>query len=162
MAAATTRWGGRRTTLLRHALLILAGFVMIYPLLWMVGSSFKPENLIFSEPSPIPEVWDWSNYVEGWTALRVDFTTFYKNSFIIASLAVVGNVIACSLAAYAFARLNFRFKWLWFALMMGTLMLPYHVTLVPQYILFLNLGWVNSILPLVVPRFLAVDAFFIS
>ena len=74
---------------------------------------------------------------------------------------MIGNLIACSLTAFAFARLEFRFKWFWFALMMGTLMLPYHVTLVPQYILFLNLGWVNTFLPLVVPRFLAVDAFFI-
>ena len=74
---------------------------------------------------------------------------------------MVGNLLACSLAAFAFARLNFRLKWLWFALMLGTLMLPYHVTLVPQYILFLNLGWVNTFLPLVVPKFLAVDAFFI-
>jgi multiple sugar transport system permease protein len=150
-----------RTSVLRHAILIAAAFAMAYPLLWMIGSSFKPENLIFTEPTPIPKIWDFGNYVQGWTALRVSFSTFYWNSFVIASLAVVGNLIACSLTAYAFARLNFRFKWFWFAMMMGTLMLPYHVTLVPQYILFLNLGWVNSFLPLVVPKFLAVDSFFI-
>jgi multiple sugar transport system permease protein len=151
----------RRGSILRHTVLILATFVMVYPLLWMIGSSFKPENQIFTNPSLIPEIWDWGNYVSGWDALRVSFTTFYSNSFLIAGLAVVGNVLACSLTAFAFARLNFRLKWFWFALMLGTLMLPYHVTLVPQYILFLNLGWVNTFLPLVVPRFLAVDAFFI-
>ena len=145
----------------RHVFLILAAFGMLYPLIWMAASSFKPDNLIFTQPSLIPTVWDFSNYASGWQALRVDFTTFYKNSFLISALAVIGNVMACSLTAYAFARLNFRFRWFWFAMMMGTLMLPYHVTLVPQYILFLNLGWVNSYLPLVVPRFLAVDAFFI-
>jgi multiple sugar transport system permease protein len=150
-----------RRALLRHTALGLSAFIMLYPLLWMIGSSFKPENLIFSEPGLIPSSWDFSNYASGWTALRVSFTTFYLNSFIVASLAVIGNVSACSLTAFAFARLDFRFKWFWFALMMGTLMLPYHVTLVPQYILFLNLGWVNTFLPLVVPRFLAVDAFFI-
>jgi multiple sugar transport system permease protein len=150
-----------RRSILRHGILILAAFAMLYPLLWMVGSSFKPENRIFSEPGLIPSTWDFSNYASGWTALRVSFTTFYANSFIISGLAVVGNLIACSLAAFAFARLNFRLKWFWFAMMMGTLMLPYHITLVPQYILFLKLGWVNSYLPLVVPRFLAVDAFFI-
>ena len=69
--------------------------------------------------------------------------------------------MACSLTAYAFARLEFRLKWFWFALMLGTLMLPYHVTLVPQYVLFLSIDWVDTILPLVVPKFLAVDAFFI-
>jgi multiple sugar transport system permease protein len=150
-----------RSSIIRHGILILAALAMLYPLFWMVGSSFKPDNLIFSDPGLIPSTWDFSNYASGWNALRVSFTTFYTNSFIIAGLAVVGNLIACSLAAFAFARLNFRFKWLWFALMMGTLMLPYHVTLVPQYILFLKLGWVNTFLPLVVPKFLAVDAFFI-
>ena len=150
-----------RRSLLRHAMLSLAAFAMAYPLLWMVASSFKPEELIFSEPGLIPGEWDWNNYSEGWHALRVTFTQFYKNSFIVASLSVVGNLLACSLAAYAFARLNFRLKWFWFALMLGTLMLPYHVTLVPQYILFLRLGWIDTFLPLVVPRFLAVDAFFI-
>ena len=97
----------------------------------------------------------------GWFALRESFTTFFRNSILIAALSVIGNVMACSLTAYAFARLEFGFKWFWFALMLGTLMLPYHVTLVPQYVLFLGLGWVDTILPLVVPKFLAVDAFFI-
>jgi multiple sugar transport system permease protein len=152
-----SKWG----SVGRHAVLMLAAVCMVYPLLWMIGSSFKPENQIFSDPSPIPTIWDFSNYVEGWTALRVSFTTFYSNSFIVSALAVIGNLIACSLTAFAFARLEFRLKWMWFGLMMGTLMLPYHVTLVPQYILFLELGWVNTFLPLVVPRFLAVDAFFI-
>jgi multiple sugar transport system permease protein len=161
MATPAATRSSYRGAVLRHGVLILAAFVMLYPLFWMLGSSFKPENLIFSESSPIPRVWDWGNYVSGWTALRVSFTTFYLNSFTVAGLAVIGNLAACSLTAYAFARLEFRLKWFWFALMMGTLMLPYHVTLVPQYILFLKLGWVNTFLPLVVPRFLAVDAFFI-
>jgi multiple sugar transport system permease protein len=161
MATPAATRSSYRGAVIRHGVLILAAFVMLYPLFWMLGSSFKPENLIFSESSPIPRVWDWGNYVSGWTALRVSFTTFYLNSFTVAGLAVIGNLAACSLTAYAFARLEFRLKWFWFALMMGTLMLPYHVTLVPQYILFLKLGWVNTFLPLVVPRFLAVDAFFI-
>jgi multiple sugar transport system permease protein len=156
-----TRGAKSRRGFVRHGVLMLAAFAMLYPLLWMMGSSFKPENLIFSDPSPIPKDWDFSNYSEGWHALRVSFSIFYANSFVIAGLAVIGNLSACSLTAFAFARLEFRFKWLWFALMMGTLMLPYHVTLVPQYILFLNLGWVNTFLPLVVPKFLAVDSFFI-
>jgi multiple sugar transport system permease protein len=151
---------GRRE-LLRHVLLSLASLVMIYPLLWMVLSSFKPDELIFSHPTALPTSFDLSNYIHGWTALRVSFTTFYKNSFIVAGLAVIGNIAACSLTAYAFARLDFRFKKFWFAMMLGTLMLPYHVTLVPQYVLFQTFGWVNTFLPLIVPKYLAVDAFFI-
>jgi multiple sugar transport system permease protein len=76
-------------------------------------------------------------------------------------LSVIGNLMSCSLAAYAFARLKFTGRDFWFALMLGTLMLPQHVVLIPQYVLFLNVGWVDTILPLVVPKFLAVDAFFI-
>jgi len=149
------------SALLRHGVLIIASICMIYPLLWMVSSAFKPENQIFVEPLALPTDFSLDNFIKGWSALRVDFTTFYINSFIISGLSVVGNLLACSVTAFAFARLEFQLKWLWFGLMLGTLMLPYHVTLVPQYILFLNLGWVNTYLPLIVPKFLAVDAFFI-
>ncbi|MHA3976716.1 carbohydrate ABC transporter permease [Halovulum sp. GXIMD14794] len=150
-----------RREVLRHMLLGFAAVLMLYPLLWMIMSSFKPDELIFSEPAALPTSFDLSSYFEGWTALRVSFTTFYMNSFIIAVLAVIGNLMACSLTAYAFARLEFKGRKIWFALMLGTLMLPYHVTLVPQYVLFLKFGWVNTFLPLIVPKFLAVDAFFI-
>ncbi len=156
-----TKKSGRFTPLIRHTLLTAAALVMLYPLLWMIASSFKPDSEIFSNPTSLPTSFNLDNFIRGWTALRVSFTTFYENSFIISALAVIGNLSACSITAYAFARLEFRFKWFWFALMLGTLMLPYHVTLVPQYILFLHLGWVNTYLPLVVPKFLAVDSFFI-
>jgi len=145
----------------RHVLLMAASLLMLYPLIWLVASAFKPEDQIFGDLNLLPTDWIFTNFVEGWTALRVSFTRFYTNSLIIAFCAVTGNLIACSLTAFAFARLEFRLKKLWFVLMMGTLMLPYHVTLVPQYILFRQLGWVNTFLPLIVPRFLAVDAFFI-
>jgi multiple sugar transport system permease protein len=150
-----------RRALVKHALLILASFGMLYPLLWMISSSFKPESEIFGNLSLLPSQIVLNNYADGWHALRVSFSTFYQNSFLIAILAVVADLMACSITAFAFARLDFRFKNLWFALMLGTLMLPYHVTLVPQYVLFQTIGWVDSFLPLVVPKFLAVDAFFI-
>jgi multiple sugar transport system permease protein len=164
-AATTSRQAGDRSTVwgsaLRHVLLIAASVVMLYPLLWMIASSFKPEAGIFRDLSLIPPSLDPRNYFQGWNALEVSFTRFYWNSFLIAILVVVGNVMSCSLAAYAFARLQFRGRNILFALMMGTLMLPYHVTLIPQYVLFLNIGWIDTILPLVVPKFMAVDAFFI-
>ncbi len=150
-----------RRALVKHALLILASFGMLYPLFWMVAASFKPESEIFSDLGLWPDQVALGNYVGGWFALRESFTSFFTNSFLIAALSVVGNLMACSLTAYAFARLEFRLKWVWFALMLGTLMLPYHVTLVPQYVLFHSIGWIDTILPLVVPKFLAVDAFFI-
>ena len=146
---------------LTHLALIAGTVVMIYPLLWMVGGSFKDETDIFSQLNPLPSSLDPRNYVSGWTATDPTFTRFYVNSLVIAGLAVAGNVIACTLTAYAFARLEFRGKKVFFAVMLGSIMLPAHALLIPQYVLFFNLGWVNTYLPLVVPKFLATDAFFI-
>ena len=148
-------------SLLIHAALIAICFVMIYPLLWMISASVRPQDEIFSSTGLIPSSVDWGSYWRGWNGLRVSFGTFFLNSFVIAALAVIGNVMACSLTAFAFARLEFFGKRFWFGVMLMTLMLPYQVTLIPQYVLFLNLGWVDTILPLVVPKFLAADAFFI-
>jgi multiple sugar transport system permease protein len=161
-ASGFRRWteGGARS-LLAHIVLCAVSLVMLYPLLWMLASSFKPDNEIFGNASIWPQNFTAEAYPRGWKGLTESFGTFFMNSFIIAILSVIGNVISCSLAAYAFARLNFPLKKFWFALMLGTLMLPYHVTLIPQYVLFLNLDWVNTFLPLVVPKFLAADAFFI-
>lgn len=144
-----------------HVGLCLASLVMLYPLLWMLASSFKPESEIFGSASLWPSSLGLDSYRRGWTGLQVGFDKFLLNSLVISVLSVIGNVFSCSLAAYAVARLEFRGRTFWFALMLGTLMLPYHVTLIPQYILFLGLDWVDTFLPLVVPKFLAVDAFFI-
>ncbi|NUR99947.1 MAG: carbohydrate ABC transporter permease [Kribbellaceae bacterium] len=150
---------GRR--LLTHLALIAGALVMVYPLLWMTGGSFKNEKDIFSQLNPFPHSLDPRNYIAGWTATDPSFTRFYVNSMLIAVLAVAGNVLACTLTAYAFARLEFRGKKVFFAIMLGSIMLPAHALLIPQYVLFFNLGWVNTYLPLVVPKFLATDAFFI-
>lgn len=151
---------GLRSVLV-HTLLIGASLIMLYPLIWMFVSSLRPEQEIFSNPSIVPSKIDFDSYRRGWFGLRYTFGTFFLNSLVIAVLAVIGNMLSCSLAAYAFTRLKFLGRDFWFALMLGTLMMPNHVTLIPQYILFLNIGWVDTILPLVVPKFLAVDAFFI-
>lgn len=135
--------------------------VMLYPLLWMLSSSFKPEQAVFSEPGLWPRQVTFQNYAQGWVGLRIPFGNFFVNSLIIAVSAVLGNVISCSMTAYAFARLNFKLKRVWFAVMLVTIMLPQHATLIPHYILFHALGWVNTYAPLIVPRFLAVDAFFV-
>lgn len=151
----------RRSTIIKHLFLAACSLIMVYPLIWMIVASVKPDNEIFGNLSLWPSEFIWENYPDGWGALFLSFTVFYKNSIIITVLAVIGNTLSCSFAAYAFARLEFKGKNIFFALMMMTLMIPYHVVLIPQYLLFLKIGWVNTILPLVVPRFLAGDAFFI-
>ncbi|MGV3574306.1 MAG: carbohydrate ABC transporter permease [Devosia sp.] len=154
-------WRKRLMSVASHGLLIGASILMLYPLLWMLAASFRPENEIFTSASIIPSSWSIDSYIRGWNGLRTSFSVFFTNSFIVSAFSVVGNVFACSLAAFAFARLEFRGRKIWFALMLMTLMLPYQVTLIPQYVLFRQLGWVDTFLPLIVPKFLAADAFFI-
>ncbi|SIO85132.1 carbohydrate ABC transporter permease [Nocardiopsis sp. JB363] len=151
----------RKRRLLTHIGLIGFGLIMLYPLLWMLSSSFKPTAEIFREPGLIPWGFTPSNYTEGWGALQFPFHHYLLNSAIVVAGAIIGNLIGCSLAAYAFARLEFRGKRLFFAIMLATIMLPIHVIIVPQYILFAQLDWINTFYPLIVPKLLATDAFFI-
>jgi multiple sugar transport system permease protein len=144
-----------------YVVLIVGAALMIYPLLWMIFSSFKADTEIFSDSAALPSSWNPVNYLEGWIATTPSFTRYYVNSFVVCAGAVVGNVLACSLTAFAFARLDFPLKRTLFAIMLLTLMLPAHVIIIPQYIMFANLGWVDTYLPLIVPKFLATDAFFI-
>ncbi|MFF4621609.1 carbohydrate ABC transporter permease [Nonomuraea jabiensis] len=151
----------RRKRFTKHLLLCLASIVMLYPLLWLVSSSLKPTEIVFKDLSLWPAEWDFSNYAEGWTALEFPFDLYLVNSVVIVVLSILGNLLSCSLAAYAFARLNFRGRKLFFALTLGTMMLPGHVLLVPQYIVFAKMGWLNTYFPLIVPNFLATSAFYI-
>jgi len=154
--------GRRRATgALKHVLLIAASLAMIYPLLWLVVSSFKPNDMIFRDLSIFTTDLTTRNYVSGWTSLQNPFGTYIWNSLVIAFLCILGNLVSCSLAAYAFARLRFVGRNIYFAVMLMTIMLPFQVVLVPQFTIYRMLGWVNTILPLVVPKFLATDAFFV-
>ncbi|WP_394355762.1 carbohydrate ABC transporter permease [Caldicoprobacter guelmensis] len=145
-----------------HLIIILCGLIMLYPLLWMLSSSFKPDVEIFQSASFIPKKFTINNYIYGWKGVSgVSFGKFFLNSLFIASISIIANIISCSMAAYAFAKLDFKFKNLFFSIMMITLMLPFHVRLIPQYIVFNKIGWVNTYLPLTVPKFFAVEGFFI-
>ncbi|HTK10986.1 MAG TPA: carbohydrate ABC transporter permease [Ktedonobacteraceae bacterium] len=151
----------RWQNLLLHLCLVAGALLMLYPLIWMLAASFKPEDLILSDPGLWPKQFTLQNYIEGWTALGVTFGTFFWNSFLVSTGSVIGNVLTCSMAAYAFARLKVQLRTFWFAVMLCSIMLPYHAIVVPQFLLFKQLGWVNTYLPLIVPKFLATDAFFI-
>jgi multiple sugar transport system permease protein len=150
-----------RRHILIHVVLLAVALVMIYPLLWMVASSLKPQNEIFSNLNLWPSEFKWENYQVGWRGIGVSFAQFFKNSLIIALVVSIGNVLSCSMAAYAFARLRFPLKRLWFSLMLVSIMLPFHVLIVPQYSLFRAFGWLNTFLPLTVPSFLATESFFV-
>lgn len=148
--------------ILIHLFIIVVGIFMLYPVLWMLASSVKPESQIFSDPGLWPKEFTFDNFIKGWNVTRdASFGMFFQNSFIISFICVIANLITCSMAAYAFARLKFPLKKLWFACMLLTIMLPAHVTLVPQYAIFHHLEWIDTILPLTIPKLLATDAFFI-
>lgn len=150
---------GRR--LLKHLVLIAFGIIMLYPLLWMLVSSLRPNDVIFREAGLWLTSFEISNYTEGWNALQSPFGHYMMNSMIVVIGSIIGNLVSCSMAAYAFARLKFRRRNLLFAIMLMTIMLPIHVIIVPQYIIFSELGWVNTFIPLVLPKLLATDAFFV-
>lgn len=155
------RRDARWRRLLRHVLLVLGALIMLYPLIWMAVSSFKPSAQILLDPSlTLPDPTS-ENYVIGWDALGISFNVFFLNSLIVALACVAGNIISCALAAYAFARLKFKGRGIYFALMLATIMLPYHAVIIPQYIMFSALDMVNTFGPLIIPKFLASDAFFI-
>jgi len=154
-------WMRAGRPILRHVALIVLGIAMIYPLLWMVASSLRSTDVIFHDIGIWLTEFKAGNYLKGWDGIDQNFGHYLINSTIIAVLSVIGNVLSCSVTAYVFARLHFRGKRLLFSIMLMTIMLPIHVVIVPQYIIFSSLGWVNTFLPLVLPKFLATDAFFI-
>ncbi|GAA1594944.1 carbohydrate ABC transporter permease [Kribbella hippodromi] len=153
-------WSRVRPILI-HVVLAGAALVMLYPVIWMVVSSLRPGNEIFRDPGILVKDLRIENYRVGWNALTEPFTRYLLNSALVVLGAILGNLVSCSMAAYAFARLEFSGKKFWFAIMLLSIMLPIHVVIVPQYILFSNLGWINTVLPLIVPKLLATDAFFV-
>ncbi|MBX7267487.1 carbohydrate ABC transporter permease [Micromonospora sp. Llam7] len=154
----------RSRSWLRLVVLLAIVAVVLYPLIWMIGTSFKSPQEIVNNIGLLPERFTPGNYTDGWRNFDVSFGRFFLNSAMVSLLTVIGNAVSCLLAAYAFARLRFRLRGVWFAVMIGTLLLPGHVLIVPQYILFRSLGLVGGdwpYLPLLIPQFLATEAFFV-
>lgn len=148
---------------LYHVIIFLVGLVMIYPLIWMIMSSFKESNTIFTTAgSLIPEHFTFDNYINGWKGFaKITFATFYGNSILIAALATFGTIISSAIVAYGFARFKFRGKGILFSAMLLSMMLPAQVLMIPQYLWYQKLGWVGSYLPLIVPYFFATQGFFV-
>lgn len=146
-----------------HILVFAVGLVMIYPLIWMVMSSFKPTNTIFrTAGSLIPETFTFENYINGWKGFaKVTFATFFKNSLFISVVATIGTVISSAIVAYGFARFKFKGKKLLFSAMLLSMMLPAQVLMIPQYLWYQKLNWVGSYMPLIVPYFFAIQGFFV-
>jgi multiple sugar transport system permease protein len=145
-----------------HALCLALLVVLLYPVVWLVAASFKPAGEILSSLRLWPERFIFANYAEVLQGMvGVSVWRFLANSLIVSTGSVVGNVVSCALAAYAFAWLRFRLRGPLFAFMIATILLPIHVVLIPQYTIFNRMGLVDSFWPLILPKLLATDAFFV-
>ncbi len=138
------------TKLFLHLILILVSISMIFPFLWMISTSLKSLDQVFLIPPIwIPKPLQWENYLNAWNALP--FGNAYLNSLKIALICVIGQLITCSMAAYALAKINFRGKNIIFIAFLATMMVPSQVTMIPTFILYKYIGWIDTHLPLTVP-----------
>jgi multiple sugar transport system permease protein len=146
-------------SLAKHLVLVFFGLFFALPLFWMLSTAFKtdPEVLTYP-PKWIPNELMWSNFPEAF--VFVPFAAYLRNSAIVSTLSVFGTLLSCTLPAYAFARLQWRGRDPLFILVLSTIMLPYQVTMIPLYVIFNKIGWVNTLRPLIVPAFLG-NPFFI-
>ncbi len=147
---------------IRYTILTVVGLIMLYPLIWLIGASFKSNTEIFAGAGFMPANPTMDGYVKGWeTSTPYTFGRFFWNTFLIIAPKTICTVISCTVVAYGFARFDFPGKKILFATVIGTLLLPNIVTRIPQYLLFNELGWLDTYLPLWVPSALAGDAFFV-
>ena len=142
-------------------ILLIAGSVwFIFPLVWMVSTSLKADTELFVYPPKwIPPSWQWQNYPKALSEMR--FVLLLKNTLVIVALNLAGTLLSCSLVAYSFARLRWPGRDICFIILLSTMMLPPQVTMIPVFILFRSLGWIDTYLPLTVPAFFAAGVFFV-
>ncbi|EOH88040.1 carbohydrate ABC transporter permease [Enterococcus asini] len=152
----------RRKNLLFDAIVLIVAVLMLYPIFWLIFSSLKPNSDIFQTATQLfPRTWTLDNYIKGFEGIAgVPFVTYIFNSLRIALIATVGAVCSSALIAYGFARIPFKGKKFWFACVLVTMMMPQEIIMVPQYLWFGKLDWINTILPVTVPSYFG-QAFFI-
>lgn len=145
-----------------YTFLILLGFIMIYPLIWLFFASFKPNHEIFGSINLLPNTWILDSYSKGWSGSgQFTFTLFLWNTVQMVVPTVLFTVISSLLVGYGFARFRFKGSKVLFYLMISTLMLPSTVVIIPRYLLFRDLKWLDSYLPFIVPAIFAGNPFFV-
>lgn len=145
-----------------YLLIGVVGLLMVYPLLWLVSSSFKTNEEIFTSFSLIPASFSLKAYIQGWQGIGdLNYGKYFANTFKMVVPSVSFTLISSYLVAYGFSRFKFPFKKILFSLMISTLMLPKTVIIIPRYMLFRDLGWLDSYLPFYIPALFATQSFFI-
>lgn len=148
--SALVHWRQRASGLFWHLVLLIGGIFMVVPFGWMISTSLKSESEAFQfPPTIIPHHWLFSNYATAWNF--APFGRFYLNTVIMATTVTLGQVLTCSLAAYAFARLRFPGRDVIFYIFLGTMMIPWQVTMIPAFLVISWLGWVNTYQAVIVP-----------
>ena len=149
-------------TFVVYAMLTMLALAMVYPILWLVSASFKPNSDIFTTSNLIPNPPVFTSFINGWDPPGLyTYTTYFLNTFKLVVPTVLFTVISSLIVAYGFARFKFRFKNVLYIVMLSSLMLPDEVTLIPKYIFFNQLAWSDSYLPIIVPSMFATYSFFI-
>jgi multiple sugar transport system permease protein len=144
----------------RYTLVIVLALLFIIPFLWMVSTSFKDTGQAYRFPPEfIPNPFTLENYGNLWGTV-IPFNRFYLNTTLIVIFVEIGTLISCTFVAFSFARLKWRGRNFWFVVLLATMMLPFHVVMIPLYIIFRILGWLDTFLPLIVPAFFG-NAFYI-
>ncbi|MFV0574469.1 MAG: carbohydrate ABC transporter permease [Vibrio sp.] len=147
---------------IRYTVLIVVGFMMLYPLLWMFTASLKPNHEIFTSMSLIPKEWSLDGFINGWkTGTEFTFGHYIINTFLYVLPKVFLTVVSSTIVAYGFARFEIPFKKFWFATLIATILLPQTVLLIPQYLMFREMGLLDSYLPLYLPLAFATQGFFV-
>ena len=135
-----------------YIIMSIGALIFMLPFLWMISTSLKPSTQVFVYPIQwIPKPFVWRNYIDALSS--APFGTYYLNTSIITVFTLIGTIISCVLSAYGFARLNFKGRDFLFMLVLSAMMLPNQVTVIPQFIMFKSVGWLNTFLPLTVPAF---------
>lgn len=143
-----------------YVLLTLGSILVMLPFFWMITTSLKQPGTEFTFPIEwLPNPPRWKNYVEGWTVLP--FTRWLFNSLFVSVVAIAGSVLSSAIVGFGFARIRFPGRDALFLLVLSTMMLPYPSVIVPLFLLFKSLNWIDTYLPLTVPTFFGANAFFI-
>ena len=152
------RLSHRLSRALLYGFVTLVAIMFFAPFFWTITTSFKaPHEVVVFPPQVFPETWQWRNYITVFE--KVPFALFYRNTIVVTLLATLGTIISTILVAFGFARKRFPGRDILFFMLLSTMMLPGEVTLIPQFLLFKRFGWLDTLYPLIVPSYLAVNAF---
>ncbi len=152
---------GKLGILIKTAVMAALSLLFVLPLIWMILSSLKTAPEVFSRPFKwLPQVWQWQNYKTIWVSGEVSMLGAYFNSFFIVFFSIIGDLAVASIAAYAFAKINFTGKGFIFLLFLSSMMVPGQVTIIPRFMLFKTIGLYNSLWAVILPAWFGATAIF--